>query len=247
MKLAVYKDYQTVSAYCAQALFDLIKEKPNAVICIASGDSPKLLCELFVQKVKSEQLDISRFVFVGLDEWLGLSPDIDGSCHNDFKKRLFDPLNIGPSQYHLFNALAEDPEKECHKMDRFVQEKGGIDLMIVGIGMNGHIGFNEPGVGFNLFSHVIQLDDTTKTVGKRYFSQPVSLEKGITLGLAHLLAARKVFLIANGIRKAEVIKNAVQGPVTNIFPASILQKHENGFVLVDEEAASLLDKSKQNQ
>lgn len=247
MKLTVYKDYQTVSDYCAQALFDLIKEKPGAVICIASGDSPRLLCELFVDKVKSEQLDISRFRFVGLDEWVGLSPAIEGSCHNDFKKRLFEPLNIGPSQYHLFDALATDLENECRRMDAFIQQKGGIDLMIVGIGMNGHIGFNEPGVDFNLLSHVIQLDDTTKTVGKRYFSQPVLLEKGITLGLAHLLAARKVFLIANGSRKAEVIKKAVEGPVTNSFPVSILQKHENGFVLIDEEAASLLDKSKLNR
>jgi galactosamine-6-phosphate isomerase len=241
MKVLIYKDYASLSAFAANEVIRLIKEKPAAVICLASGDSPKLTCELFTQKAKEEKLDTSQFFFLGLDEWVGLAPDTHGSCHNDFKKRIFEPLNISPSQYHLFNGLSNDLKNECTEMDRIIQQKGDIDLMIVGIGMNGHIGFNEPGVDFKLLSHVIDLDATTISVGQKYFKQAVLLQKGVTLGLAHLMNAKKVFLVANGKRKADVIKKAVQEKVSEQFPASIMQQHPNGFILVDEEAGSLLD------
>lgn len=239
----ILNDYETLSAFAASEWATLIIEKPDAVICVASGDSPKLACELFCKKVKEENIDVSQFFFIGLDEWVGLSPEIVGSCHNDFQKRLIKPLGLVASQYHLFDAMASGLQHECATMDKIIEDKGGIDLMIVGIGMNGHIGFNEPGVDFDLLSHVINLDETTVTVGKKYFQQEMKLEKGITLGLAHLMNSKRVFLMANSQRKAAVIKQAAEGAVTNLFPASIMQQHSNGFILVDEEAASLLTKS----
>jgi galactosamine-6-phosphate isomerase len=242
MNIKIYNDYEALSAATANAMIDLIKKKPSAVICIASGDSPKLACELFCKKAKEENINVTQFFFVGLDEWVGLSPDTFGSCHNDFQKRLIQPLGLAASQYHLFDGLAPDLESECKKMDAVIKDKGGIDLMIAGIGMNGHIGFNEPGVDFNLSSHVINLDETTVSVGQKYFKEKVVLQQGITLGLAHLLNAKTVFLLANGERKATVIKKAAEGAVTNSFPASIMQQHANGFIMVDEDAASLLNK-----
>ena len=243
MKVHIFKDYASLSAFAAGEMIRLIKEKPNAVICLASGDSPKLTCELFTQKVKEEKVDISKFFFIGLDEWVGLAPNVRGSCHNDFKKRIFEPLGISPAHYHLFNGLAHDLKNECDKMDKIISDKGGIDLMIAGIGMNGHIGFNEPGTSFNNLSHVIELDEITKSVGKKYFTEPVELSKGITIGFGHLLNTKRVFLVANGSGKAEVIKKTVEGPVSDSFPASIMQQHSNGFILVDEEAGSFLDKN----
>ena len=127
-------------------------------------------------------------------------------------------------------------------MDKFIGEKNGIDIMLVGIGMNGHIGFNEPGASFVNLSHVIELDEITKSVGQKYFTEKMELGKGITIGFKHLLNAKKVFLMANGSKKAEVIKKTVERPVTENFPASIMQQHENGVILVDDEAASLLSK-----
>jgi len=144
----------------------------------------------------------------------------------------------------LFDAMSPDLQGECRKMDNIIFEKGGIDLMIVGIGMNGHIGFNEPGVLFDNYSHVIDLDNTTVSVGQKYFKTAVSLQKGITLGLRHLLESKKVLLIANGEKKSGVIKKTVEGEITSSFPASIMQKHSTGFVMVDEEAAGLLDDKK---
>ena len=242
MKLKRFKNYQELSDFAATDIANSIKSKPSLVLCLASGDTPKLTVELLVKKLKEEKIDYSKITFIGLDEWVGLPPTNTGSCHYFFQNKLIEPLQLKPSQYFLFNALADDLENECVKMDRFINDRNGIDVMLVGIGMNGHIGFNEPGAAFNNLSHVIELDEITKAVGQKYFNEQVELGKGITLGFKHLLNAKKVFLMANGSKKAEVIKKAVEGTVTESFPASIMQQHENGFILIDDEAASLLSK-----
>lgn len=243
MKLSVYKDYSSLSESLADEMIELIKQKPTAVISLPSGDSPKLLCERFVEKAIAQKLDLSRFSFIGLDEWVGLTAQTAGTCSYDFHTRLFNPLKIGPTQYHLFDGMAKDLGEECRKMDAIIAEKGGIDYMVVGIGMNGHIGFNEPGAGFDWKSHVIDLDNTTLTVGQKYFQTPVVLTKGITLGFAHLMNAKKAVLIANGARKAAVIQKAVEEKPDPQFPASIIQLHKNSIVAIDQEAASHLKSS----
>lgn len=242
MQLKVYKDYRELSEKTAGIIIDLIKSKPDAVICLASGDSPRLTCQIVAERGIKEQIDFSKFTFIGLDEWVGMPPANEGSCHYFFETLLVNPLQLSLSQVHLFDALSKDLLEECKKLDTVIAEKGGIDLMIVGIGMNGHIGFNEPGVSFDNYSHVIDLDETTITVGQKYFKDAVTLEKGITLGLKHLMNSKKAIVIANGNKKAPVIKQAVQGPVSNLFPASIIQQHEDGYVMIDEEAASLINK-----
>ena len=243
MRLKQFKNYEELSDFAATAIADAIKNKPSLVLCLASGDTPKLTVDLLVKKINEEKIDYSKIIFIGLDEWVGLPPTNTGSCHYFFQNKLIGPLQLKPSQYFLFDALEADLQNECKKMDQFIKDNGGIDIMLVGIGMNGHIGFNEPGTSFDNLSHVIELDEITKSVGKKYFTGQVELTKGITIGFKHLLDARKVFLMANGSKKAEVIKRTVEGPVTEDFPASIMQKHNNGFVIVDDEAASLLSKS----
>ena len=244
MPLKIYKDHHGLSEAAANEIIDLVKNKPDAVLCLASGDTPKLTCKLFAEKALKEKLELSRVTFVGLDEWVGIPPENDGSCHYFFQHELIEPLHFLPDQVHLFNAMSPDLQAECRKMDNIIFEKGGIDLMIVGIGMNGHIGFNEPGVSFENYSHVIGLDDTTVSVGQKYFKTAVNLQKGITLGLKHLQETKKVLLLANGEKKSGVIKKTVEAEITSTFPASIMQKHSNGFVMIDEEAAALLDGKK---
>jgi galactosamine-6-phosphate isomerase len=241
MQLKIYKDYQSLSEAAANEIIELVKNKSNAVICMASGETPRLTCKLFAEKAVKEKADLSHITFIGLDEWVGIPPENDGSCHYFFHTEIFKPLHFSPEQIHLFDAMSGNLEEECRKMDKVIFEKGGIDLMIVGIGMNGHIGFNEPGVSFDNYAHVIGLDDTTISVGQKYFKTPVTLQKGITLGLKHLQQSKKVLLLANGTKKAGVIKKTVEGEVTNKFPASIMQTHSNGFVMIDEEAAALLN------
>lgn len=240
MQLKIYRDYNELSAHAAGEIIDLVMRKPHAVLCLAAGDTPRLTYEMVAKKAGSQKIDFSKVTFIGLDEWVGVSPENEGSCHYFLYNNLFTPLQISATQIHLFNALTDDLAAACKKMDATVLQAGGIDLMLVGIGMNGHIGFNEPGVSFDLYSHVIDLDENTQQVGQKYFREAVPLRKGITLGLQHFLEADTAILIANGIKKSGVIQQAVNGPLTNELPASIIQKHPNGLVMVDEEAASLI-------
>jgi galactosamine-6-phosphate isomerase len=240
MQLKIYDDHHGLSDAAANDIISLVRNKPDAVVCLASGETPRLTCQFLVQKIKNEKADISRLTLIGLDEWVNIPPDNEGSCHYFFKNELINPLQIPERQVHLFNAMSDKLQDECRRMDAVVRDKGGIDLMVVGIGMNGHIGFNEPGVSFDNYSHVIDLDDTTLTVGQKYFKSKVTLQKGITLGLRHLSESKKVYLLANGTKKAEVVRRTVEEMVTNEFPASIMQTHANGFVMVDKDAASSL-------
>lgn len=240
MQLNIFKDNEALSNFMAEQLVDQLVEKPNSLICFASGNSPKRAAALFVEKAIEKNIDTTQFKFVGLDEWVGVASTTKGSCHNDFKEWIFAPLGIQANQYHVFDGTTSDLAKACREMDEFIAHHGGIDLMIVGIGMNGHIGFNEPGVDFNQLSHVVPLDEITAAVGQQYFEQTMELKYGITLGFQHLLQSQKVYLLANSSKKAEVVKRAIEGEVDPSFPASIMQQHANGFILVDEAAAALL-------
>jgi len=242
MEMAIFSDYDSLSNEVAKEIMDLVTQKPSAMLCMASGDSPRLACSKVVEIANREKVDFSKIQFVGLDEWVGIPPTNSGSCHYFFNTFLLQPLVSPPGSVHLFNALSRDLSEECKKMDEFIFSNGPIDLMIVGIGMNGHIGFNEPGVSFEKYSHVAQLDQTTTSVGQKYFESSMELKQGITLGLQHLMASKKLILIANGKKKSTVIQRAVEGEVSNTFPASIIQLHSNCEVMVDEDAAALLNR-----
>jgi glucosamine-6-phosphate isomerase len=240
MKVMIFETPLQLDRAAAQEIVDLLKQKPNAVICMASGNSPRGACEQLVMMAREQGVDTNQFFFIGLDEWVGVPPALRGSCHYDFQERIFGPLNLDASRYHLFDALGQDLQQECRNMDELIAAKGGIDLMIVGIGMNGHIGFNEPGSSFELKAHVRELDEITASVGQKYFDQPMELKYGITLGFGHLLSAQKVLLLANGNAKAAVVQQAAEGPITDSFPASVMQIHEQGFIMVDAAAGALL-------
>ncbi|HMO62481.1 MAG TPA: glucosamine-6-phosphate deaminase [Ferruginibacter sp.] len=235
-------NYYALSDYTAQQIVNTIKEKPNCTICMASGHTPAMTADLLVKKLQREKIDYSTITFLGLDEWAGLDSSNTGSCAYFFQQKIFKPLQLPSQQYHLFNALAADLQQECAKMDALISSNGGIDIMVVGIGMNGHIGFNEPGTPFDTLCHIATLDDTTKTVGQKYFSEHVKLQQGITIGLGHLLQSKKAILMANGQKKAEVIYHTVHGTVSERFPASVMQQHAAGFIITDTAAASLLKK-----
>jgi glucosamine-6-phosphate isomerase len=237
MQKMIFKDYHTLSVAAAKEILGLISAKPDAVLCLAAGDTPSLAYRLLPNMAAEEHVDFSRCTFVGLDEWIGIPPDNPGSCHYFLTNNLFTPLGIKPSQIKLFNALASDPVSECRKMDETIKTKGGIDLMLVGVGMNGHVGFNEPGVPMDLYSHVVKLDATTTTVGQKYFKQSTPLEKGITLGLQHFLESRKAIMVVSGTKKSSIVRDALQGEITTSVPASVIRKHHNGIILLDEEAA----------
>ncbi|HEX8038101.1 MAG TPA: glucosamine-6-phosphate deaminase [Chryseosolibacter sp.] len=238
MTTNILKDYQALSVTAADEIIAAVKNKETAVLCLAAGDTPKLAYALLAQKAKRENVGFSRCTFIGLDEWVGIAPENEGTCRYFLYRNLFEPLGIRPSQIHLFDGLAKDLPGECRKMDDVIAAKKGIDLMLVGVGMNGHIGFNEPGTPADSYSHVVDLDSTTQSVGQKYFAQATTLRQGITLGLKHFLESGRAVLMAGGKKKAEVIREALEGPVTPRMPASIIRRHPNGIAILDQEAAS---------
>jgi glucosamine-6-phosphate isomerase len=240
MELKVYKDYDDLSAAAAVMIIDCVTTKPDALLCFATGDSPKLTYQLVAANAKKNNIDFSKCYMTGLDEWMGIPPDNTGSCHWFLHEWLFKPMNIDPARVHLFNAFAENEKEEGEKMNKLIAGKGGIDLMVVGVGMNGHIGFNEPGTEVESLAHVAILDETTKTVGQKYFSGKVEIGKGITVGLKQVMQAKELLMLANGKKKAPVIKRAVEERITMDFPATLIQQHRNGFLMVDRAAASEL-------
>jgi galactosamine-6-phosphate isomerase len=245
MQLEIYKDYEELSQYAADTIINCIKNKPNAVLCLATGDTPRLTYKYLVEKLLKANIDISGCTFIGLDEWVGIPPETEGSCHYFLQENIFKPLSIRHTQIHLFDALATDLDAECKKMNKVIADLGGIDLMVVGVGMNGHIGFNEPGVALDSYALVTDLEETTKAVGqKKYFDKPVAISKGITLGLQNFLEAKQVIMLANGTKKALIIKAAVEEPTGTKIPATIMRMHNNSMMMIDDEAASQLTDKK---
>lgn len=240
MKITVAEDYTAMSAIAAAHIVNCLRNKPDALLCFASGETPKLAYQLVAEKVQQDDIDLNHAFFIGLDEWLGIPPENTGSCHYFLQENLFKPTGIDPTCVHLFDALTANEQKECAQMDKLIDRSGGIDLMVVGVGMNGHIGFNEPGADVDAAAHVIELDDTTKTVGKKYFDTEVPINKGITIGMKQVLQAKTLLLIANGKKKAPIIQKALEGEISNQFPASLIRQHNNVIVLIDKEAASEL-------
>lgn len=237
VELKIYKNHHEQSVAAAEMIINCIKIKPNALLCFATGDSPKLTYQFLVEKIKRDKIDFSKCFMIGLDEWMGIPPDNTGSCHYFLHQYLFRPMNITSSQIHLFNAFATNEIKECETMNELIIEKGGIDLMVVGVGMNGHIGFNEPGADINSLAHVATLDEITRTVGQKYFQDKVTISKGITLGLKQIMQAKTLLMLADGEKKALVIKKATEQNVSTDFPASLIREHGNGFLIIDNEAA----------
>ena len=240
MEVKIFDNYNAMSSATADIIIDCVKNKPNALLCFATGNTPVLTYKLLAEKVKQQQIDLSKCFCIGLDEWLGVPPQVKGSCHYDLNEHVFRPLGIAESQIHLFDGLSTDIASECRKMNELVCEHRGVDFLLAGIGVNGHIGFNEPGVDPLLEAHDQLLHPTTLASGQNYFKEITKLEKGITLGLSQAMNAKKFLVVANGKSKADIIKKTVEGEVTNEVPASYIQQCENGIVIIDREAASSL-------
>ena len=240
MKLHIFPTHQEQSTFAAEQIINTVKEKPTAVLCLASGETPRLTYSTVVSLAKKQQVDFSHVHFVGLDEWVGIPSTNAGSCYYFLNDTIFHSLEVDKNRIHIFDGLADDLSFECKKMNEIITVLGGIDLILVGVGLNGHVGFNEPGVASNLYAHVADLDPITTQVGQKYFTAATNLTKGITLGLSHFMEARVAIIVANGNKKAAIVKNALELEVSTQIPASIIRNHKNGMIVLDSEAGSQL-------
>jgi glucosamine-6-phosphate isomerase len=237
MKQIIYSDYNELSVKTAGQIADIINKKPDSLLCFPAGETSVGTFQQLIELNKKGKVSFKKCRIVGLDEWANIGEMKSENCFSFLKKHFFDHIDYSPENLCFFNGESPDLEKECHKTDEFIKKYGPIDMILLGAGMNGHLGLNEPGTSFDLYSHIVNLDETTKTVGKKYFTGKVTLTKGITLGIKYIMEARVVILQLNGKRKAEVAKKLIEGKVSSVFPASALKDHLNSYLLLDKEAA----------
>ena len=240
MHIVVCKDYEEMSRRAAEIVAEQIKKRPDGLISFPGGDTPLGMVHVFADMVNEGKVDISRTHYVSLDEWVGLSNEDEGSCGLFNQQNLLSRLQHPFAGTHIINGAAEDIESERLALNDYISQYGPLDVSVLGIGMNGHLGFNENGVDFDLDAHIIPLSETTLKVMTKYFGEKFHPTHGISQGIRQIMAAKTVILIANGAHKAEILKKAVHGPVTNEVPASVLQNHPNCYVVADEAAAALL-------
>ena len=240
MHIVVCKDYEEMSRRAPEIVAEQIKKRPDGLISFPGGDTPLGMVHVFADMVNEGKVDISRTHYVSLDEWVGLSNEDEGSCGLFNQQNLLSRLQHPFAGTHIINGAAEDIESERVALNDYISQYGPLDVSVLGIGMNGHLGFNENGVDFDLDAHIIPLSETTLKVMTKYFGEKFHPTHGISQGIRQIMAAKTVILIANGAHKAEILKKAVHGPVTNEVPASVLQNHPNCYVVADEAAAALL-------
>lgn len=240
MHIVVCKDYEEMSRRAAEIVAEQVKKRPDGLISFPGGDTPLGMVHVFADMVNEGKVDISRTHYVSLDEWVGLSNEDEGSCGLFNQQNLLSRLQHPFAGTHIINGAAENIESERVALNDYMSQYGPLDVSVLGIGMNGHLGFNENGVDFDLDAHIIPLSETTLKVMTKYFGEKFHPTHGISQGIRQIMVAKTVILIANGAHKAEILKKAVHGPVTNEVPASVLQNHPNCYVVADEAAAALL-------
>lgn len=241
MKIIRAKDYYDMSRKAANIISAQVIMKPNCVLGLATGSTPIGIYKQLIDWYNKDDLDFSEVTTVNLDEYRGLKRDAPQSYWHFMHENFFDHINIDPDRINLPDGTNLDAEEECRRYDDVIHFVGGIDLQLLGIGHDGHIGFNEPGAAFELGTHCVNLTEETIEANKRFFASKDDVPRqAYTMGIKTIMQARKVLLVASGKDKAAIVKKAFFGPVTPEVPASILQMHPDFTLVGDAEAMSEL-------
>ena len=242
LKVKKVKNAEEMGKAAADEFEAVIHAKPACVIGLATGSTPLPLYRELIAREKAGKLDFSRVRSANLDEYKGLAPDHPQSYRRFMQENLFDHISIKPENTIVPDGLAEDVQAMCEAYERKIEDWGGVDCQLLGIGHDGHIGFNEPGEAFELGTHCVDLKPETIEANKRFFDGNEDLvpKQAYTMGIKTIMQARKVLMVVNGKGKAEIVKKAFFGPVTPEVPASILQMHPDFILVGDEEAFSLI-------
>ena len=237
MKIYKAKDYKDMSRKAANIISAQVIMKPNCVLGLATGSTPIGTYDQLVEWYNKGDLDFSEVTTVNLDEYKGLPRTNDQSYYYFMHQHLFDRVNIDPERTNVPNGIEPDAEKECGRYEELIRSLGGVDLQLLGLGHNGHIGFNEPGEAFEKETHCVDLTESTIEANKRFFASADDVPKqAYTMGIKTIMQAKKILIVVNGENKADIVERAFFGPVTPEVPASILQLH-NDVTLVGDEAA----------
>ena len=241
MRIIVTKDYEDMSKKAAAIIAAQVAEKPDCVLGLATGSTPIGTYKNLVEWYEKGSLDFSQVRTVNLDEYRGLPRDNDQSYYYFMHDNLVNHVNIDEANTNVPDGTNPDADAECARYEALIASYGGQDLQLLGLGHNGHIGFNEPAQEFDKTTHCVDLQESTIEANKRFFASADDVPKqAYTMGIGTIMKAKKILVVANGEGKADIVAKAFFGPVTPEVPASILQFHPNVTIVVDEAAASKL-------
>lgn len=241
MRIIVTETYEKLSQEAAKIVAGQIYLKPDSVLGLATGSTPLEMYGNLVAVHETIGLDFSQVTTFNLDEYIGMPAENPQSYHYFMQHNFFQYINIKQENIHIPDGMAEDIPAECTLYDRLIEEAGGLDLQVLGIGRNAHIGFNEPDIKFEATTHKVRLDDETIEANARFFESESDVPRyAISMGIKNIMLAEKVVLLANGAGKAEAVRAAVCGSISPQAPASILQLHRDATFIVDRPAAALL-------
>jgi glucosamine-6-phosphate deaminase len=240
MEIIIQPDAESAAEMAARIFAELIHSKPKAVLGLATGSTPLPL----YRKLVDRNLDWSGITSFNLDEYIGVGPEHPQSYHAFMHGNLFEHVNIHPANIHIPDGMSTDPEAHCREYEENIQSAGGIDLQLLGIGTDGHIGFNEPTSSLASRTRIKTLTSRTRKDNARFFGSEDAVPfHVITMGIGTILDTRKTLLLATGKNKAQAVAQAVEGPITSMNPASALQLHPSAIFCLDEEAASELTRT----
>lgn len=239
MRIYRTADYQEMSRAAARILAAQVQLKPDCVLGLATGSTPIGTYEELVRQYQAGWLDFSEVKSANLDEYRGLTRDNDQSYYYFMRQNLFRHINIKPENTHIPDGSQSDASAECTRYEHVLTQLGGVDLQILGLGHNGHIGFNEPADSFAQTTHCVDLTRSTIEANQRFFAREEDVPRqAYTMGIGTIMRARKILLLVSGGAKADILYASLRGPVTPQVPASILQFHPDVTVIADEAALS---------
>lgn len=237
MEIIKVKDYQELSQRAYEIFSENIKRLKEPRLGLATGSTPEGLYKLIVEGVKKNELDLSKAVTFNLDEYIGLPDEHPSSYHHFMNEKLFNHITIPKENIHVPSGVAGDSYQECENYEQLIKESGQIDIQLLGIGVNGHIGFNEPGTSFDSRTHIVDLDEETIQSNARFFDSIDQVPtKAITMGIGTILESKEILLIISGEGKQAAVKQLLSGEISEDVPASALHKHPNATVIIDEAA-----------
>lgn len=241
MNLIIAENYYEMSKLAAKQIKDVINNKPNAIVGLATGSSPIETYKELIKMNKAKEIDFSEVITVNLDEYVGLGEKDPQSYRYFMNENLFNHINIKKENTFVPNGLAKDIEEETKNYDKRIDELGGIDIQVMGIGSNGHIAFNEPSDFLISSTHLTHLAESTINANSRFFDSIDEVPKtAITIGLGPIMKAKKILLLVNDESKADAIKEVLNGKITTKNPGTILQMHRDVTIIIDKKIASLI-------